>query len=96
MPSPKRLREGSSLVDVDDGGLGDDLLGGDPVANCLVPDLGTADFRGFGVDFALGLGVVLVLEGIVVEPSSDASKRVCVADEISVGASLATMPVSGC
>ena len=83
-------------MDVDDDCLGDDILGADPVADCLVPDLGTADFRGFGVDFALGLGVVLVLEGIVVEPGSGAFKRVCVADKISVGASLATMPVSGC
>lgn len=83
-------------MELDDDCLGDDLLGRDTVANCLVPDLGTADFRGFGADFALDLGVVLVLEGVVVEPGLGASNRVCVADDISVGASLATLPVSGC
>lgn len=100
MSSPKRpreesFREGSSLVDVDDDCLGNELLAGDSVIVSLVLDLGTVDFRGFGVGFALGLGVRLGSGGTVVEPGSDASKRACAAGEISAGPSSAPVAVSG-
>ena len=99
--SPKRFREGtfregSSLVDVDNDCLGDELLVGDPIAADFVLVLGTADFRGFRVAFALALDAVLALEGTVVEPGSEASNRVCAIDEISVSPSLGPMAVSGC
>lgn len=99
--SPKRFREGffregSSLVDVDDDCLGNELLLGNSVAGGFVLVLGTADFRGFGVAFALALEVVLVLGGTVVEPGSETSKGACAGDEISVGPSLGPMAVSDC
>lgn len=96
--SPKRFREGtfregSSLVDVDNDCLGDELLVGDPIAADFVLVLGTADFRGFRVAFALALDAVLALEGTVVEPGSEASNRVCAIDEISVSPSLGPVSV---
>lgn len=99
--SPKRFREGafwerSSLADADNDCFGDELFVGDPVAADFVLVLETADFRGFGVAFALALGVVLALGGTVVEPGSEAFESVCAIDEISVGPSLAPMVVSGC
>lgn len=83
-------------MDVDDDCLGDKLLGGHSVAAGLVPDLGRADFRGFGVGFALGLGVDLGFEGKVVELGSDAFKRACADDGKSIDPPLASMLVSGC
>lgn len=99
--SPNRFREGtfwerSSLADVDNDCLGDELRIGDPFAADFVLVLGTADFRGFGVALAPVLDVVLALGGTVLEPGSEASQRVCAIDEISVGPSLGPMAVSGC
>ena len=100
MSSPKSFREGSfregpSRVDVDDCLLVEFLVG-DLVAPGFVLGLGTADFRGFGVAFALALGVALALGRTVVELGSEASKSACAVDEISVGPSLGPMAVSGC